>query len=371
MRILFHLAHPAQYHMFKHVILNLRKFGHILKITINTKDILEQLLISDGIEYENILPKRRKRNNIFTAFLTFLKKDFKLFRIQFSGRYDMLIGTEPSLSHVGWLFRKPVFLMIEDDAYLIPEVARLSFSFATRIVSPVSCNIGKWQNKKIEYEGFQKLAYLHPRYFLPDKRIVEDVLKENDRYFIIRLSALSAYHDIGNVGLTDSIVREIITLLKSSGKVLISSERELPEDLKNFLFKIEITNIHHYLYFAELLVADSHSMCVEAAMLGTPSIRFSNYAGKVGVLDELEKRYGLTFGIPASQPEMLYKKVKDLLSLNRLKDAWQKKRERLLDEKIDVTAFWTWLVNEYPNSLIELKSNPEVLNQFKNDLNNL
>ena len=192
MRVLFHLGHPAHYHMYKIVIKNLIGLGHFVKITINTKDILEQLLLADGIDYENILPKRRRKNTKFQAFITFLKKDFKLFNIQLSGRYDMFVGTEPALSHVGWLFRKPVLLMVEDDAILIPEAVRLSFPFAKYIVSPVTCDLGRWQFKKIEYNGYQKLAYLHPRYFVPDLKIVRNVIPENERYFIIRLSALSA-----------------------------------------------------------------------------------------------------------------------------------------------------------------------------------
>jgi len=61
MNILFHLAHPAQYHMYKYVIKNLKRKGHNIKITINTKDILEDLLIAEGVEYENILRNRRKK----------------------------------------------------------------------------------------------------------------------------------------------------------------------------------------------------------------------------------------------------------------------------------------------------------------------
>lgn len=359
MRVLFHFGHPAHYHMFKYLIKNLIRLGHTVKITINTKDILEQLLIADGVGYDNILPKRRAKNTKFQAFITFLKKDLKLFRIQFSGRYDMFIGTEPALSHVGWLFRKPVFIMVEDDALLIPEAAKLSFPFATNIVSPVSCNLGKWWKKKIAYEGFQKLAYLHPRYFIPDKNIVRKVIREDERYFIVRLSALSAYHDIGNVGLTDSIVKELVSILCTEGRVLISSERKLSDELLKYCLKINITDIHHFLFYADLLIADSHSMCVEAAMLGTPSLRFSDYAGRVGILEELENKYGLAFGIPVSQQSRLIEKVKDLLETPFLKQKWHGKREEMLNDKIDVTAFWTWLVNEYPKSTDMIKENPD------------
>lgn len=57
MKILFHLAHPAQYHMFKNVIENLKQKGHKIKITINTKDIYRAInrhLISNSYTLHDI-----------------------------------------------------------------------------------------------------------------------------------------------------------------------------------------------------------------------------------------------------------------------------------------------------------------------------
>lgn len=358
MKILIHLAHPSQYHMFKHVIKNLVKNGHIIKITINTKDILEQLLIADGIPYENILPERRKRNTKLSALFTLVKKDFKLFPIQNKGKYDLLVGTETALSHVGWLFRKPVLIMDEDDIAVVPEVARISFPFATHIVSPASCNLGKWSKKKISYEGFQKTAYLHPDYFKPNRDVVEKILTGNQRYFLLRVSGLSAYHDSGKNGFTLEILRKIIQILTPYGKVLLSTERSLPQDLSPYLFETEVTNIHHFLFYADLIIADSQSMSVEAAMLGTPSIRFSDFAGKIGVLEELEHIYGLTFGIKVSEQEKLYEKINELVNTRDLRKIWQSKRQKMLADKIDVAAFWSWLIENYPNSVSVLKENP-------------
>lgn len=368
MKILFHLAHPAQYHMFKYVIRNLILKGHTIKITINTKDILEQLLIADGIQYENILPKRRKRNTKLSALLTLLKKEFKIFQIQLVGNYDLLVGTETALSHVGWLFHKPVLIMDEDDVSVVPEAARISFPFATHIVSPVTCNLGKWSKKKISYNGFQKTAYLHPAYFKPQEEIIRKTINKNTKYFMIRASSLSAYHDNGIKGFTEEIIRKVIEILTPFGKVLLSTERKLPEDLSQYLFKTEISNIHHFLNYAEFLIADSQSMCVEAALLGTPSIRFSDFVGKIGVLEELEHKYGLTFGVKITQQKMLFEKINDLLNIKDLKEDWQAKRHKMLEDKIDVTSFWTWLIDNYPVSVSLLQKNPDFQNSFGQSL---
>ena len=365
MKILIHLAHPAQYHMFKHLIRNLSQKGHEIKITINTKDILENLIQADGLQYENILPNRRKRNNKVTALLTLLKKDLKIFKIQLKGDYDIMVGTETALSHIGWLFHKPVFIMDEDDVSVVPEAAKLSFPFATHIVSPNTCDLGKWTKKKISYSGYQKTCYLHPLYFTPNDTIVQKALGKLERYFLIRVSDLSAYHDTGNNGFTVEIIRKIIKIIIPHGRVLLSTERKLPDDLNKYLFKTDVTLMHHFLFYADFLIADSQSMCVEAAVLGTPSIRFSDFVGKIGVLEELEHSYGLTYGVKTSDICKLYNKINELLTTVNLKILWQEKRAKMLAEKIDVTSFWTWLIDSYPKSVLTFKNNPNIQNNFK------
>jgi uncharacterized protein len=365
MKILFHIAHPAQYHMFKNLITYLQHKGHTIKITINTKDILESLLIEDNVPYENILPNRRKKNDKISTFMTLFKKDIQIFKKQYTENFDLLVGTETALSHIGWLFRKPAIIVNEDDISVISDASKLSFPFARHIVSPTACELGKWSYKKISYDGYQKLAYLHPNYFSPQKDIVNSVINFEERFFLIRTSALSAYHDQGLKGLKEGLVRKIIEILKPFGKVYLTTERNLPNDLDQYLLRAKVTDIHHFLYFADFIIADSQSMCVEASILGTPSIRFSDFAGKIGVLNELEYKYGLTFGIPTDKEDALLAKVNHLASTQNLRVKWHAKRDKMLGDKIDVTSFWTWLIDRYPDSIQHINNCPDYEKEFK------
>ncbi|GAB1405069.1 DUF354 domain-containing protein [Lentimicrobium sp.] len=337
--------------MFKYVINNLKNSGHIIKVTINTKDILEELLIADGIDHENILPVRRKINTKISAFFTLMKKTIALYKVQKRDKYDILVGTESALSHVGWIFRKPVIIMDEDDLHIIPEVGLVSFPFANYIVSPDSCDLGKWSKKKISYPGYQKLAYLHPNFFKPDKAPIKDIVDNEERFFLIRVSELSAYHDTSTQGFSVEFLIDLVEKLKPFGKVIISTEKKLPESLAKYCHLLDITKIHHFLYYADILIADSQSMCVEAAVLGTPSLRYSNFAGKIGVLEELEHKFELTFGYSVNHKSELLNKLNELLNINDIKEVWQQKRFKLLEEKIDVTAFWSWLLDKFPYSV--------------------
>ena len=103
-------------------------------------------------------------------------------------------------------------------------------------------------------------------------------------------------------------------------------------------------------------------------MLGTPAIRFNDFVGakKISVLEELEHQYGLTYAIPSVEPERLYQKIDELLSMPNLKDEFQQRRQRMLKEKIDVTSFFTWFIEHYPDSVVETKqADKKFWEQFK------
>ncbi len=64
MNILFHLGHPAHFHLFKNVIFRLREEGHQTHILIKEKDVLKSLLNHSEISYQNILPEGKSEGKI-------------------------------------------------------------------------------------------------------------------------------------------------------------------------------------------------------------------------------------------------------------------------------------------------------------------
>jgi len=106
-------------------------------------------------------------------------------------------------------------------------------------------------------------------------------------------------------------------------------------------------------------------MSVESALLGVPSIRYSSFAGKLSVLEELEHKYELTFGFQPSESEAMFEKIDELLSMPNLKEEWQLRRQRMLQDKIDVTSFFVWFIENYPESAKIMKENPDYQYKFK------
>ncbi len=125
------------------------------------------------------------------------------------------------------------------------------------------------------------------------------------------------------------------------------------------------SDIYHALYYADLYIGDSQTIAAEKAVLGTPALRFNDFVGKIGYLEELEHKYGLTFGIKTSEPQRLFDKIEELINTPNLKEEWQKRRKKMLSEKIDVTAFMVWFIENYPESVKIMKEEPDYQYNFK------
>jgi len=331
--------------------------GHEVKLVIKTKDILETLVQKDGWIYENILPAARG-NSILSIIGSMFLRDYQMLLQILKFRPDILLGSDSSIAHAGFLTRRKVITFGEDDYAVIRKLAWMMIPFSTCFISPDSCNPGPFQYKKTSYNGYMKLAYLHPTVFIPDHEKVSTWVNGSP-FCIIRMARLTAYHDKQISGLNENMVIEIIDRLKKINyRVFIDAEIDLPEFLEKYRLNIPKNDIHHLMANASLIISDSQSMSMEAAMLGVPSIRFNDFAGRIGVLEELEHRYGLTFGIKPSRPEQLFAKMDEWLSQPRLRDEFLKKRNIMLSEKINVTDFIVWFVENFPESRLTLKKNP-------------
>lgn len=365
MNVLFQLGHPAHYHLFKNVIRDLNNDGHQVFILIKKKDILEDLLEASGLPYVNILPGGRKSSRVGILWGMAVRL-WRVLRFAWKHDVDMLVGSTPEVAQVGWLLRRKSIVLAEDDASIVPEFVKAVTPFVCTYLSPVSCDNGKAEPKSVHYEGFHKLAYLHPNQFVPDKAVVEKYFSTSRPYFLLRFAQLKAYHDLSAhaQGITTKVAQHLIDQLLPHGNVYITSERELEPQFEQYRLNINPLDIHHVMAFASIYIGDSQSMAVEAAMLGVPSVRFNDFAGKIGVLEELEQKYMLTKGIASTHPEKLYAWVDSLLHEPDLKSLYSTRRRVMLDDKIDVTAFLTWFIENYPESRRLMLSEPSNAKQM-------
>lgn len=372
MNILVQLVHPAHFHYYRNAIDTWKRQGHSVIVVITDKDILAELLKKTNIPYIDILPKFRYRSNKLGQLIEMAIRDWRMLRVVLKYKIDVLTGSSVEITHIGWLLRKSAINIGEDDAYIVPKYTNAIAPFLDVRVTPMACDNGPLSSRCIQYPGYLKLTYLHPNEFSSDIKVLKKYhIDERKPYFVLRFSALNAHHDKGIKGISYTIAKQIIEILYSYGKIYITSERPLEPEFEQYRLHINPLDIHHVMAYATIYIGDSQSMANEAAMLGTPSLRFNDFVGakKIGVMEELEHVYGLTYGISSHEPEKLYAKIEELLEMAKsgnLRDEFQRRRQKMLADKIDVTAFLTWFIENYPRSK-ELAKNPtpEFWQQFK------
>lgn len=344
-RIAIFLGHPAHFHMFKHTVAALEKKNIEVDYVIKCKDIVEDLVKMSGHEYYVVRKHERRASGKLALAISLIEMELRMIRYIIKRKPKLIIGTyAPVLSH---LTRVPFIVCCEDDTAIIPRFAQTSYPYAKAILAPIYCDGGKWDTKMTKYAGFQKLAYLHPHYFTADRCVIDPYLRHKEHpYVLIRFAKLEAHHDEGIKGMTNQLALQLIHMLSGTYDIYISSERPLDISLEKYRLQINPMDIHHWLAYASIYIGDSQSMSVEAAMLGVPSVRFSDFAGRIGVLNTLETNYHLTIGIPTTNPQKLLDTVEKLTQTPNLKELYASRREKMLAEHIDVSQFFTdYIIN--------------------------
>lgn len=387
MKVLVYMGHPAHFWYLINAVRNLKKDGHNVVVLIKKKEILETLLKNADIPYVNILEEGRKDSTLGMAWGT-LKRLWRSYKLVHKQHFNLLIGTSVENSFVGPLCGVSAVYCGEDDYDVAPIEGGLSYPGAKNIMTPFVCDNGKWDKsgKVINYPSYHELAYLHPNHFIPQKDVVEKYgIDTTNPYFIIRFVKLTANHDMGIRGINKEIAQRLVDILKPYGQIYITSERPLEPEFESYRIKINPLDMHHVMAFASLYIGDSQTMAAEAGVLGTPFVRFNDFVGRIGYLDELEEKqskryvdylnldhhYDLGVGIRASEEgsvERLCQTVEGLASMSaeERKRIYGERCQRMLADKIDYAKFLTWFIEKYPNSAdITKKADTEFWQQFK------
>ncbi|KCZ72283.1 hypothetical protein ANME2D_01688 [Candidatus Methanoperedens nitroreducens] len=348
MRIFVDIGHPAHVHVLKNLLWVLQRNNHEIKITTRDKEITIYLLDHYGFNYENL---GKNKKGLFNKAVGLVEFDYKLFKIARSFNPDIFVGVGSIYAaHVAALMRKPCILF--DDTENSTEQYMLYAPFVTVVCTP-ACFKKDLGSKQIRYPGYHELTYLHPNHFTPDPDVLDRLgLSEDEKLILVRFVSWGASHDIKDKGFDKPV--DIVKRLEQYGRVVITSERGLPEELIAYRMNLPPENIHHLMYYASLYIGESATMASESAILGTPAVFVST--SRRGYTDEQEENYGLvyTFSDPVQGQIQALDKAIELLSEKNLKREWARRRDIMLSERIDVTAFMVDLIEGYPDSLTQV-----------------
>ncbi len=360
MNILIDIGHPAHVHLFKNFAWAMVKKGHSIFFTCREKEFEIYLLEKYGFEYKSF---GKKYKSGFGKIWGMIEFDIKELISGLKIKPDLLLSHGSIYAaHTSFLLRKP-HISFEDTFNF--EQIRLYLPF-TNVVLTGNYDHPSLNKKEIKYDGYHELAYLHPNYFTPDKNILTELnVKENDKYVIIRFVSWQATHDAGHKGISLKNKINAVNEFARYAKVFISAETELPYELKEYEINISPHRMHDAMYYSTLIYGESATMASEGAVLGVPAIYIDNTSRPYTL--EQEKKYGLVYNFSESEDDQLraLEKAIELLKKQHLKEEWKKRQQKMLADKIDVTAFMVWFVANYPKSISVIRGNSNYKQRFR------
>jgi uncharacterized protein len=355
MKILIDIGHPAHVHLFKNFASEMIAKGNNILFTVRDKEHEQYLL---GINKFNFKSLGKHYSSMCGKILGLFLFNFRMLKIALLFKPDIYLSHGSVYSaHVAWLLRKPS-VTLEDTGNM--EQVRLYLPF-TSVVLTSDVFHKKLGKKQIRYIGYHELAYLHPKRFVGNRDIRKIIkVRENEKLFLLRFVSWNASHDKRQTGLTIKDKKELIVKLSSFGRVLISSEKNLPQELADYQIKIPPELMHDLLIETDLFVGEGATMASECAMLGTPSIYVNSI--EAGTIDDQEKN-GLLFHF--RDFEGVLDKASEIINNPNSRKEFKEKRDKMIKDKIDLTDFLIWFIEKYPESIKIMKENPECQYNFK------
>lgn len=329
MKVLVDVCHPAHVHFFKHPIREWRDEGHDVVVTSRVKDCALPLLDALGIPHQPL--SGLGAGGALGLARELAVRDAAMIRVVRRERPDVLVALGGTFAaHAGFLTRTPSVVFYDTECARLQNL--LTYPFAHRVVVP-RCYAGWLPPWHQRYPGYHELSYLRPNRFSParDMAVANGLAPAGDT-FMVRCVSWKANHDLGERGWSVATLRTVVAFLAERGRVLISSEAGLPDDLKAQQYSGDPSALHHVLAHCRLLVGESATLASEAAVLGVPAV-YAAHTGR-GYTDEQEARYGLVANVRETGSSAILAGVERLLNLPAREVAGR--REELLAETVDV-----------------------------------
>ena len=359
MRILIDIGHPAHIHLFKNFAWRMQEKGHKIFFTCRDRECVLDLLRVYGFVYDNF---GKHYSSVQGKIFGLAKNELQMLNTAIQFKPDIFFSHGSTIAaFTSFIMHKP-HIALEDTFNM--EQVKLSMLFTDVVLTGDYPHpyLGK---KEIKYPGYHELAYLHPNVFTPDESVLDILgVKKDEKYAIVRFVAWQASHDIGHSGISYENKIKLVKTLSRHLRVFISSETELPGELKNYQIKIPPEQMHNALAFAHLFIGESSTMASESAVLGTPSFYIND--SQLGYTNDLAK-YELLYTYTESEQDQIkaIKEAEDLACKLNVKEDYLTKREKMLSDKIDVSAFLVWFVENYPESVKEVKAKDFDFGRFK------
>lgn len=336
MKIHIDLVHLPNINFFKNLIHLFEKDGHEVILTVLNRGRLRKIIEQEfeGREFKVIGKHRGTLYSILFEANFF--RFFGMFKYILKNKPDIAInvGSFPQEVSMG-LLRKPN-ITIGDDVerkydFFFHDI------FATQVIfPPIIESRGKYKT----FNALKEWAYLSPKYFTPNERVLERYNLNKFDYIFIREVSTGSMNYLKQVS---GLVQSFSSKVPKDIKVLFSLEEKskMSHYPKQWILLQEpVSDIHSLMYYSKIVISSGDSMAREGALLGVKSV----YCGirEMRANNILIERNLLSNVTPEKVPDY----VKDYYYGECYND---ERRKILIKEWDDVNQYIVNLVNNYNN----------------------
>jgi uncharacterized protein len=345
-RFCFDLNHPADFHFFRHLMNYMKQQGYTIKVIARDKECLHMLLNDAGISY---ISRGRGKHTLagkyFYAIWILLVLTVALIR------FRPTVALSLSSPYLAVLTRiLGITCVTYDDTDINPRLLPL-IRQSTYLLSPITYP-HNFHKGHFHLPCMKELAYLHPKKFQ---------YKKGKSGVFLRVTRTDSVHHSSASKLDLGALDSYMDNLSREQTIYLSTEMDVGLRRNPSIKQADPLDIHRQLASCRVFWGNSATMAAEAAVLGVPAIVVS--AEEFAYLKELES-YGLLYYYhPENIPDS-FNKLASILDGDPTESHFSKSRDSLLREKMDMTGFLIWFLENLPKSAEILGKDPEYSQRF-------
>ena len=354
MKIFVDIGHPAHVHYFRNMIKLMEQSGHSFLITARDKEVTQDLMKYYKLNY---ISRGKGSNNLIGKIVYTFKADWQILKLCKKWSPDIFISFgSPYAAHVAAFMGKPHIAFTDTEHAKLGIIGFANFSEV--IVTP-KCFLNNFGSKHIRIDGYFELGYLSPKYFKVNLNVLNQYFNEN-KTILFRYVSWNASHDIGQKGISDSSKISLAKFFRDKCyNIYISAEGPLPREIEKYRIRIDPSDIHSFITGVDLFIGESGTMANEAALLGIPTVFVNSL--DAGVFQE-EVKYGLLYSLRNERD--LFPLIDRLIQDKNIKTKHENAQRAMLKDKIEITDFMVWFIENYPQSKEQIKCNPDLVYKF-------
>jgi uncharacterized protein len=337
LRILITISHLSHANFFKEAAKILVKDGYKVYISVLDRGKLVQTVDKEYTGFDKVIAGRHKGSKLSIILNVNILRFVKVFIFSLSKKIDFGLSVGNFIMGAALKLLNKPNVQFDDDPErkinIVLEKLTCTKLFFPPIIEP---------SKRVKtFNALKEWAHLSPKYFVPDKDILEELCLKPKEYIFIRDISTGSFNYMAQ---DPDVILNIANEIPKNYKVVLSLEdksnfNKYPEDW--IILNEPVTNIYSIIYYSRLVISSGDSMVREAAILGVPGI----YCGfrKMKANDILIDKK-LMFH---SKPENIIELIRDLINYKIKFKEQELIRKELMSEWEDVTELIVNVVKSF------------------------